>query len=109
MKVSGRREHHLTALLKQSVFFFFNDTPPTEIYPLPLHAPLPISKCPPPLTCAPRRVWSPAAPEDPPMKRRHLFTSLAALLVAAACDQRQPSAPSNTAAPRSTEIGRAHV
>ncbi|OLC73853.1 MAG: hypothetical protein AUH78_12510 [Gemmatimonadetes bacterium 13_1_40CM_4_69_8] len=34
------------------------------------------------------------------MKRRHLFTSLAALLVAAACDQRQPSAPSNTAAPR---------
>src|SRR5256885_4179420 len=24
-------------------FFFFNDTPPTEIYPLPLHAPLPIS------------------------------------------------------------------
>src|SRR3989442_12841417 len=33
------------------------------------------------------------------MKRRHLFTSLAALLVAAACDQRQPSAPSSTAAP----------
>src|SRR5256885_10471970 len=23
-------------------FFFFNDTPPTEISPLPLHAPLPI-------------------------------------------------------------------
>src|SRR5256885_13420658 len=25
------------------IFFFFNDTPPTEIYPLPLHDPLPIS------------------------------------------------------------------
>src|SRR5256885_8004574 len=24
------------------LFFFFIDTPPTEIYPLPLHAPLPI-------------------------------------------------------------------
>src|SRR5256885_15636510 len=26
-----------------SFFFFFNDTAPTEIYPLPLHAALPIS------------------------------------------------------------------
>src|SRR2546430_12068896 len=26
------------------IFFFFNDTPPTEIYTLPLHDPLPISK-----------------------------------------------------------------
>src|SRR5256885_6724672 len=25
------------------LFFFFNDPPPPEIYPLPLHAPLPIS------------------------------------------------------------------
>src|SRR2546425_10846139 len=25
------------------IFFFFNDPPPPEIYPLPLHAPLPIS------------------------------------------------------------------
>src|SRR5256886_8283394 len=27
------------------LFFFLNDPAPTEIYPLPLHAPLPISKC----------------------------------------------------------------
>src|ERR1019366_10559615 len=27
----------------QMVFFFFNDRPPTEIYTLSLHAPLPIS------------------------------------------------------------------
>src|SRR5258708_24201217 len=27
-------------------FFFLNDPPPTEIYPLPLHAPLPISAIP---------------------------------------------------------------
>src|SRR5256885_14456078 len=30
--------NHLLTFL----FFFFNDTPPTEIYPLPLHAALPI-------------------------------------------------------------------
>src|SRR2546426_8930632 len=29
-------------LLPSAFFFFFNDTAPTEIYPLPLHAPLPI-------------------------------------------------------------------
>src|SRR2546430_15312603 len=36
-------------------FFFLNDTPPTEIYPLPLHDALPI--CPRPLAAgtAPRR------------------------------------------------------
>src|SRR5258705_8438421 len=28
-----------------SFFFFFNDTAPPEIYPLPLHAALPISTC----------------------------------------------------------------
>src|SRR5256885_12740382 len=28
-----------------SFFFFFNDTAPTEIYPLPLHDALPISRC----------------------------------------------------------------
>src|SRR5256886_15295009 len=27
------------------LFFFFNDPPPTEFYPLPLHAALPISGC----------------------------------------------------------------
>src|SRR2546426_10476802 len=35
------------------LFFFFNDTPPPEIYPLPLHAAFPIPiKHPPPLLVA---------------------------------------------------------
>src|SRR2546430_5078039 len=33
--------HYMTILYN---FFFFNDTPPTEIYPLPLHDALPISR-----------------------------------------------------------------
>src|SRR2546422_11335653 len=31
--------------LPRRLFFFFNDTAPPEIYPLPLHAALPISDC----------------------------------------------------------------
>src|SRR5256885_5213484 len=38
-------------LLLDAVFFFFNDTPPTEIYSLPLPAALPIL----PVACAARR------------------------------------------------------
>src|SRR5258705_4770842 len=36
----------MLSLRSNSLFFFFNDTAPTEIYPLSLHAPLPISYTP---------------------------------------------------------------
>src|SRR2546430_17099126 len=35
--------HHYTPLLPRVLFFFFNDTATTEIYPLSLHDALPIS------------------------------------------------------------------
>src|SRR3989449_8571505 len=47
-----------------SIFFFFNDTAPPEIYPLPLHAALPISAQAPPagvLPAPPRGVPPPTA------------------------------------------------
>src|SRR2546427_5768448 len=34
---------NILSLFPRVFFFFFNDTAPPEIYPLPLHAPLPIS------------------------------------------------------------------
>src|SRR5258707_13470194 len=37
----------LSPLLPFSIFFFFNDTAPTEIYTLPLHDALPICAVPP--------------------------------------------------------------
>src|SRR2546426_11534187 len=43
-----------------SLFFFFNDTATTEIYPLSLHDALPISRCAPP-PCHPAAT-PPAAP-----------------------------------------------
>src|SRR3989440_7592212 len=55
-----------------SVFFFFNDTATPEIYPLPLHAPLPIPRrCPgrrqaqPALRHAPPAPWPPRRPRGP--------------------------------------------
>src|SRR2546430_5724459 len=35
----------LVSSLRAGVIFFFNDAPPPEIYPLPLHDALPISFC----------------------------------------------------------------
>src|SRR3989440_402027 len=46
----AHRSHHSTHARANPpsiyYFFFFNDPAPPEIYPLPLHAPLPISRCP---------------------------------------------------------------
>src|SRR2546425_3727060 len=51
-------------------FFFFNTPPPPEIYPLPLHAPLPISRR---RTRArrmrPRAHWTPRSAADPASPR----------------------------------------
>src|SRR5256886_16606599 len=45
----------VAALFLLSSFFFLNDPPPTEFYPLPLHAALPIFVV--PLSFAKRRLW----------------------------------------------------
>src|SRR2546430_6556861 len=42
-------------------FFFFNDTPPTEISPLPLHAPLPIGRAENPVEARARHWSTPTA------------------------------------------------
>src|SRR3712207_6918764 len=49
----------MTAIVLSFFFFFLNDTPTPEIYPLPLHAPLPIGRAFPPQcdacsSCSPR-------------------------------------------------------
>src|SRR5256886_13879954 len=42
--VSDNVSLYNTALFILSFFFFFNDPAPPDIYPLPLHAPLPLSR-----------------------------------------------------------------
>src|SRR5256886_16374945 len=45
---------HIITVLPVDVFFFLKDPAPTEIYPLPQHAPLPISPPPPRVVRRPR-------------------------------------------------------
>src|SRR5258708_18339327 len=62
-----------------SVFFFFNDTAPTEIYPLPLHDALPISAA---ISSEPRRSHdhdSAAAPHEARARRTRASCGAAAL------------------------------
>src|SRR3954465_3008632 len=66
--VRGRaaRVRHLVASWSRLVFFFFNDTAPPEIYPLPLHDALPICNAParvPPMPLAYANANGSAPPE----------------------------------------------
>src|SRR5258708_39890865 len=86
-------------------FFFFNDTAPPEISPLPLHDALPICSAgsrpwAPPPCCAPRPHWprhAPARPAGCAASRQ-------------ACSTASPPR-SRTTSPRAAtpQIGRAHV
>src|SRR5256886_15003073 len=97
--------HHLVNL----IFFFFNDPPTTEIYPLPLHAPLPISARLSPACVMPKT--SRASDTAPRTAAAATITGLIRIVrpVGLPCrplkflfdDDAQSSAP--------TKIGRAHV
>src|SRR5258708_37009074 len=92
------------------IFFFFKDTATPEIYPLPLHDPLPILPAPtpswPPSPAAPARSTSPPAspPRTPAHPDQRPTTSSPALTAPTA---RRSRSPSRT--PSTPEIGRAHV
>src|ERR1044072_8054960 len=62
---STRLNSSHTAISRLPYFFFFNDPPPTEIYPLPLHDALPISRR---RRARTRRPRGRGAPSGPPSR-----------------------------------------
>src|SRR5256884_8383336 len=93
-------------------FFFLNDPAPTEIYPLPLHAPLPISH---PFSGgehpAQRRISQDQAGAERPPDRagRAEDFRVRALPRDAPADYRAPCDRTSAVACAGEEIGRAHV
>src|SRR2546429_7920228 len=90
------------------LFFFFNDTSPTEISTLSLHDALPISirgsgTCGGSFSQAPRVPGAKGRRRRPPTRRPALDPAPRALLAA---DMRSPFFPSDA---QQKEIGRAHV
>src|SRR2546426_9575522 len=92
--------------------FFFNDTPTTEIYPLPLHDALPISRSPRRRVGRLQRIRPPARGRlGPPLRCGTAAESAADRGVGSRQDdarllRRSPSRPGGLHLP---EIGRAHV
>src|SRR2546427_10266099 len=90
-------------------FFFFKNTPPTEISPLPLHAALPIS------SHQPRRATTPRAsnrlrplrePPDPKQRMTQTWRSTPRAPRARSCTIQSSS---RIQPARNGKIGRAHV
>src|SRR5256885_15003070 len=90
------------------LFFFFNDTATTEIYPFPLHAALPISREPRASSATPlaQRGDCPA----PRRPRRHVMcVTLASRCVRLGFGRPYITSQSARVTSQPSEIGRAHV
>src|SRR3989440_11392366 len=111
MVLSGFVCRDRNASCATTCFFFFNDTATTEIYPLPLHDPLPISRIPAPPVVPSPGLWPPSwrSPGSPPAPPRRAPPARPRRCRPARSTSWTPPRRPARARPPPPEIGRAHV